>query len=499
VSRYLAVDLGAESGRLIAGSFDGTRIELEEVHRFANRPVRTPDGWHWDLLGVFREVLSGLRMAAGRYGSLIAGIGVDAWGVDYALLDREGRLLGNPYTYRDSRTDGVPDLAARMVSPAEQYGRTGIAQLQINTIYQLMAAARDHDSALAAANTLLMIADLMHYWLTGLRACERTSASTTGALAVEGAWAHDLLARLGLPTGMFVSPVGACSRLGPLLPDLAREVGLSGVPVIVPATHDTACAVAAIPALPGAQDGCVFISCGTWSLIGMELTQPVLSEAARLAGFSNERSAAGTFTLHTNIMGLWFLEQARQAWHRSGDPHGAMSYEELVARAAAIPSPRVVINLEDRIFLHPDDMLGAIRMVLPADEQARVGNPVCLARAILESLALVYRLATERVAALTKSSIRTVHLLGGGARNSLLCQLTADATGCQVLAGPIEASALGNVLLQAVGAGELGSLRQASEVACASAVVRRYVPGDHSLWAERAVRLQTLRQDGATG
>jgi rhamnulokinase len=493
MTRYIAADLGAESGRIIAGSFDGERLDLEELYRFPNLPVRTPDGLHWDMLGIYREILSGLRLAGDRYGRSFAGIGVDSWGVDYGLLDARGRLLGNPYTYRDARTDGLPAEAARRVSAAEQYTRTGIAQMPINTIYQLMAAARSEDRCLDLAQSLLMVPDLLHFWLCEQPACERSNASTSGALGVDGIWARDLLQRLDVPTHMLIDPVAAGTVLGRLRPGPRQDCGLGDIPIIAPATHDTACAVVAVPAEPARDgDGHAYISSGTWSLLGMELAEPNLSEAARQAGFTNEHGAAGTFDFHINIMGLWLVQECRRAWARQGI-QGNWSYSELIAQAASIPSPDVMINVDDPAFLHPDDMPAAILASLEPAERARAADPVALVRAILECLALAYRVTVEQVEQLTGTTVRAVHIVGGGARNTLLCQLTADVTGREVLAGPVEATAMGNVLIQAMGSREIGGLVQARAVARASAQVERYEPRLNGAWDERHARLLAMR------
>jgi rhamnulokinase len=498
VSRYLAVDLGAESGRVIAGVFGGERIELEEIHRFPNVPVRTPDGLHWDTLGIYREILAGLRRAGDLHAGDVDGIGVDSWGVDYGLIDSAGRLLGNPYHYRDARTDGMPAESAKIVPASEQFERTGIAQLQFNTVYQLMAAVRAHDHTIDLAQHLLMMPDLMHYWLCGEQACEETNGSTSGALGIDGAWARDMLARLSVPDHMLTGPVAAGAVLGRLRPGTQQECSLGPVPVILPPTHDTACAVVAVPAEPKRDGrGHIYLSSGTWSLMGMELKSPNTSEAARLAGFTNERGAGGTFRFHTNIMGLWLLQESRRAWARDGI-HTDWSYQDLMERAAAVESPRVVINVDDPAFLHPDDMPAAILAQLDASERGRLRTPEVLARAILESLAIAYRVTVERVEQLTREPVGTVHIVGGGSRNSLLCQLAADATGRQVVAGPTEATALGNVIVQAVGAGEIRGMDQVRDVARASAQVTRYEPRSSDLWEDLHGRLIAMREKAQT-
>ncbi len=338
MSTYVAIDLGAESGRVIAGTLDAGRVHLEEAHRFANVPVHTPDGLHWDALRLYAEALVGLRVAGQRYGTDLAGIGVDAWAVDYGLLDAAGRLLGHPYHYRDARTDGVREAVARVVPAAAQYARTGIAQLPFNTLYQLVAQRRDGDRTLELAHSLLLMPDLLHYWLSGERATEYTNASSTGMLGVDGAWARDLLARLDVPTHPLLTPNRPGATLGPMRAAVRVECGLGTVSVILPATHDTACAVVAVPA--AASSGAssshashAYISSGTWSLLGLELDRPILTEEARAAGFTNEGGVGGTYRFLTNIMGLWLLQECRRAWARGGRD---WSYEDLIGGAATV-------------------------------------------------------------------------------------------------------------------------------------------------------------------
>lgn len=490
-SCYAAIDLGAESGRVMTGTFTGERIGLEEAHRFANTPVRTPDGLHWDVLRLYHEITVGLRAAAAKRREPLAGIGVDSWGVDFGLLDAGNRLLGNPYHYRDARTDGMVEAAARLVPAAAQYAITGIAQLPINTLYQLLALRRGRDHGLDLAASLLMIPDLMHFWLTGERAAEYTNATTSGALGVDGAWAAGILAQLDLPAHMLLTPTRPGTVLGPALPRVREACGLGSAPIIVPATHDTAAAVVAVPSGPrgdGRQHA--YISSGTWSLVGLEQAQPILSEEARLAGFTNEGGVAGTYRFLTNIMGLWLVQECRRAWARRGEE---WSYDDLTARAAGIASPGVVVDVNAPSLLHPDDMPSAITAPLGAEERRRVEDPVALARAILEGLALAYRVALDRAERLAGVQVDRVHIVGGGCRNSLLCQLTADACRRPVLAGPVEATALGNVLIQAMGTGEVRNLAEARAIVRASTQIQLFEPGAGVDWEERQQRLTTRR------
>ncbi len=495
MSTYIAVDLGAESGRVIAGTLENGRVRLAEARRFPNIPVRTPDGLHWDPLRLYDEILAGLRAVGQEYGSALAGVGVDSWAVDYGLLDTGGRLLGNPYHYRDARTDGLREEAARRVPAAEQYTRTGIAQLPFNTLYQLMAQGRDGDRTIDLASSLLMIPDLLHYWLCGERATEYTNATTTGALGVDGTWAGDLLQRLEAPAHPLLSPTQPGTALGVLRQAVRDECGLDAVPVILPATHDTASAVVAVPVEASSVDagGHAYISSGTWSLLGLELERPILSEEARAAGFTNEGGVAGTYRFLTNIMGLWLVQECRRAWARAGRE---WSYEELTARAAAIPAPGVVLDVDDPAFLHPADMPAALGTQLTRTGQPAPSDPIVLVRTVLEGLALKYRLAIEQAERLADLSVRVIHIVGGGARNELLCQLAADACGRPVVAGPVEATALGNILVQAMGRGEVRDLTEARVIVRASSDVHAYEPRDRGYWDDLHGRLQQMRERG---
>ncbi len=489
-SRYIAIDLGAESGRVIAGTLRDGRVALEELHRFPNIPVRTPDGLHWDILRLFHEILTGLRAAAERYLD-IAGIGVDSWAVDYGLLDERGRLLGNPYHYRDARTDGVREAAAALVPASEQYARTGIAQLPFNTIYQLLAQRRDADHSLDRAAALLLIPDLLHYWLCGVKATEYTNATTTGALGVDGRWAADILERLAVPSGMLLSPAPPGTMLAPVRDEVRAETDLGQVPVLLPATHDTACAVAAVPAAGAASHA--YISSGTWSLLGLELDRPIIGEAARLAGFTNEGGVGGTYRFLKNIMGLWIIQECRRAWSRVGHD---LSYEDLTARAAASDSPGAIIDVDDPSFLHPDDMPRALGAHLRRTGQAVPDEPVRLVRAVLDSLALKYRFALEQAEALSGRHVEVVHMVGGGSRNALLCQLTADVCARPVLAGPAEGTALGNILVQAMATGEVARLGEVHAIARTSSDVLEYEPRPGARQDEAYERLRDIIKTG---
>jgi rhamnulokinase len=440
--RVAAVDLGATSGRIMAGTVSAETLQLEEGHRFPNGGVRARGSLFWDVLGIHREMLAGLRQVAAT--GALHGIGIDSWAIDYGLLDRDGVLLGNPYSYRDSRTDGVLEQVVNKIDPSELYAVTGIQQLPFNTLYQLVAAGGT--AALEAAETLLLLPDLLGYWLTGELGAERTNASTTQLYdATSGEWSVDLASRLGLPWSILPPIREAGSVIGPLLDDARRQIGLSGaVPVIAVGSHDTASAVVGVPA---ADEHFAYISSGTWSLVGLELEAPVLTEAARQAEFTNEVGVDGTTRLLKNVMGLWVLSESIRTWQDQGRP--GTDLVSLLAAAADAPPLVSVVDIDDPRLLPPGDMPDRIVALAREAGEPVPRTPVEVARCIVDSLALAYRRHLRRAAELAGTRVDVVHVVGGGSHNQLLCQLTADACGLPVLAGPAEAAALGNVLVQA--------------------------------------------------
>lgn len=464
---YLAVDLGAESGRAVLGRFDGERVALEEVHRFPNVPVWLPDGLHWNVLRILAEVKEGMAKAAREGG--IEGVGVDSWGVDFGLLDRDGALVSNPYHHRDSRTEGMMEEAFGLVPRAEIYRMTGIQFLRINTLYQLLALRGS--PLLEIAETLLLIPDLMNYWLTGERACEYTNATTTQLLNLEsGGWSRDLMEGLDLPAGVLAPIVEPATELGPLLPGVAEEVG-AGLPVFAVASHDTASAVIAVPAQGG---DFAYISSGTWSLVGVETPGPVVTHDAMEANFTNEGGFRGTTRLLKNVMGLWLLQECRRTWAREGRDY---SYEGLARLAEAAPAAGPLVDPDHPAFLGSGDMPSRIRRFCEETGQRPPEEPAAVARCVFESLALKYRYAIEQAGELTGRPVETVNVVGGGSQNALLCQLTADATRLPVVAGPVEATAMGNVMVQAFARGRVGSLEEIRAVVRRSFEATTYEPG----------------------
>jgi rhamnulokinase len=455
--RFAAADLGAESGRVVVGTLRDVRVELDVVHRFTNRPVRLPDGLHWNALGLLEGILDGLR-AAGR----VDGVGVDAWGVDYGLVDGAGQLLGLPFHHRDARTAPMVARAFARVPRDELYAATGIQTLPINTVFQLLAD--EGAPALHAAARVLLIPDLLALWLSGVAANEVTAASTTGLLdARAGAWALEAIERLGLPSRLFGDLVEPGTTLGPLL----SEHGIAGAPLVrTVAGHDTASAFAAAPV--DGEDSAI-LSSGTWSLLGLELPEPVLGPDAARANLTNERGVDATTRLLKNVMGLWLVQECRRAW----DAH---DYDELHRLAAQAPDDVPLIDPDDEALLAPGDMPARIAAHCERTGQRAPATAGETVRTILLSLACKYRVVLRSLERVTGRSVRRVHVIGGGARNALLCQLTADVLELPVLAGPVEATALGNVLVQARGAGLVGSLAQMREIASASARPQTFEP-----------------------
>lgn len=478
---YAAVDLGASSGRVMVGRVGPGTLDLTQAHRFPNEPVRLPEGLRWNIAGLYAGVLDGLRAAGAATDGHLDSIGIDSWAVDYGLLDVDGALLGNPVHYRDGRTDGIADRVWATLPADRLYAATGIQYAPFNTLYQLVAA--QGSAQLAAARHLLLIPDLVAYWLTGERGTEVTNASTTQLLDPgTGDWARGVAEPLGIDTALFapLRPPGAPA--GRLLPSVQEQTGLGNpVPVTAVASHDTASAVAAVPAEAGERFA--YICTGTWSLAGLELDAPVLTEDSRRANFTNELGIDGTVRYLRNIMGLWLLQECMRAW----DSHDVVS---LLHGAAQVPALRSVVDASDPGFLAPGRMPERI-----AEACRAAGQPVPTTRAettrcILDSLALAHRRAVEDAQRLAGHPVDVVHIVGGGARNTLLCQLTADACGLPVVAGPAEAAAFGNVLVQARADGLAGDRWAMRDLLLRTQPLLRHEPsGDRAAWDAAARRI----------
>ena len=439
-----AVDLGATSGRVMLGRVGPDELRLEQVHRFPNDPVRVPDGLHWNILELYRNVLLGLRQAYAAEPGL-ASIGIDSWAVDYALV-RHGRMINNPYHYRDDRTAHGVTAVHGLVDQARLYAANGLQFQPFNTLYQLAVDAKA--GLLDEDVRALLIPDLLAYWLTGERVAERTNASTTGLLdPTTGEWNAGLLADLGLPRSLLPDIVDPGQRIGPLLAEVAADLGASGLDVVAVGSHDTASAVVAVPMV---TDDAAYISSGTWSLVGVELTSPVLTEESRAANFTNEGGVDGRIRYLKNVMGLWLLSESVRTWERS---RHSIDLRELLEAAEQVPTPVAIFDANHPSLLPPGDMPARITKLCEEAGEPVPASPAELTRSILESLATAYGEAIDQAEKLSGRAIGRVHVVGGGSQNALLGQLTADRTGRIVLAGPVEATALGNVLVQARAAG----------------------------------------------
>ncbi len=485
---FLSADLGAESGRVMLGSFDGARLAVEEAHRFDSRPVRLPGGLHTDVLHIFSEVKTGLAAGAAAATREIAGVAVDTWGVDFGLVDRRGALLGLPYHYRDIIAEAVDESAFRGITREEIYRRTGVAFTPINTLYQLLRMRLRGDGALESADRLLMMPDLFTFWLTGRPLNEFTIATTSECYdPAERRWAVDLLGRLGLPAKIFGDVVSPGTIAGELLPDIASETGAGRVPVVAAGGHDTALAVAAVPARGG---DFAYLSSGTWSLLGTELPSPCINERARAAKFTNEGGVGGTHRFLRNLCGLWLVQECRRTWTQGGRVD---SYDDLTRQAAASPPWRSLIDVDDPEFAGPGDMPGRIQGYC-----RRTGQPVpeskgAIVRCALDSLALKYRAVLTEMEGLLGHRLAPLHIVGGGSRNALLCQLAANAIGREVHAGPVEATAAGSIIMQAIATGDLASVADGREVVRRSFDVSIYEPQPDLALEDAYARLTTLR------
>jgi rhamnulokinase len=478
---YLAFDLGAQSGRAVLAHLQSGILTTEEVHRFPNEPVDYGGSLHWDVPRLWLE----LRNTLSRLGEVeLAGIGVDAWGVDYALLGERGDLLENPYHYRDRRTEGIMEDVLGTVSKEEIYNATGIQFMPINTLYQLVAAQRRTPKLLAAAKYLLTIPDLFNYWLTGNATCEFTNATTTQMVdPVKRTWATNLMQRLELPANLPGPIVEPGSILGTLLPEITCHSSYAGATVIAPACHDTGSAVAAI----SARDGTAFLSSGTWSLLGTELDSPVITPEALRLNFTNEGGVNGTTRLLKNVMGLWMLQGCRQSWTARGFSY---EYLELIELAARQPSFRHLVDPDDESFLRPSDMLASIDKFCTRTHQPIPKEPGAYVRAVLESLAFKYRLVLRNLEQVTGKQIEQIRIIGGGSKNRLLNQLTANATGKRVLAGPVEATALGNIAVQILATGEAASLEEVRAIVDRSFPTEIFEPMETDKWDQHAERFE---------
>ncbi|KLU63143.1 rhamnulokinase [Peptococcaceae bacterium CEB3] len=488
--RYLAFDLGAESGRAIVGTLDDSRLQLQELYRFPNEPVRVGRHLYWDVLRLFREMSNGLRAAAGKYGSDLKGLAVDTWGVDFGLVDGKGYLLGNPSHYRDERTSGIMEEVFQVVPRSEVFGQTGIQSMAINTLYQLLAVKKEQPELLKQAQSLLMMPDLFKFFLTGVKESEFTISTTSQAFNTrQGTWANGLLESLGLPVALMPDIIQPGRVAGRLLPGIARATGIGSIPVLAVGSHDTASAMAAVPAM---DTDYLFISSGTWSLVGAEVPVPVVTPETLEAEFSNEGCVGGTFRLLKNVTGLWLLQECRRVWAKKGE---MFTYDEMsgLAREAKLSTLAPLVLPNHPVFLNPGDMPAAIQRFCAENGQAAPQTKGEIIKCVLVSLALEYRLVLEKLENILGRRLPVIHMVGGGIHNELLCQFAADACDRPVLAGPAEATATGNVLVQAMALGEIATLGDARNIVRGSFTVKTYESREQELWAELYRRYLDLK------
>ncbi len=483
--RILAFDFGASSGRAILGTYDGERIQMEEIHRFTNDPVTVAGVFHWDVLRLFHEIKQGITKAVHAGG--FDAIGIDTWGVDFGLLDKKGHLLNNPVHYRDSRTVGMMDKVFDIIPREELYGRTGIQFASLNTIFQLMALRENQPEVLEQADKLLLMPDLFAYLLTGEMRAEYTNVSTTQCLdPVTGDWAYDLLERLGIPSRLFPPIIDAGEQYGLLSDEICEELGAPKVPVIAVATHDTGSAVVSVPS---SEKDFIFISCGTWSLFGTELQQPVINDTSFKFNVTNEGGYGRTTRFLKNIMGLWLIQESRRQWIREGFE---VSYGDLEQEALACEPFRCFINPDADDFVAPGNLPKRVQ-----DYCRRTGQYVPqsrgeIMRCIYESLAMKYRYTFRAIHAVTGLDYKTIHMIGGGTKDRLLCQMAADACNTHVIAGPIEATATGNIAVQLIALGEINDLAEARRVIAASEAPKYYEPQNAAAYDEAYSRFEAL-------
>lgn len=485
--QYLAFDLGAESGRAVLGTLSGTRVQLDVIHRFRTEGLTMLGTRQWDYTRVYEEMIFALRRCAREYTARLDGIAVDTWGVDFGLIARDGTVLANPVHYRDRRTEGMQELAFSKVPREEIYRRTGIQFLPFNTIYQLLSLRMSRSPLLEAAESLLLMGDLFSYLLSGVQACEYTNASTTQLLDPwKRDWREDLIEELELPGRILLPPAPPGTILGALRDDIARDTGLkTGTPVIATASHDTASAVAAVPA--SGEKPWAYLSSGTWSLLGAELDDPFVNDNSLALQFTNEGGVGGKIRFLKNIFGLWLVQECRRQWEKEGQ---TVDYATLTQEARNAPAFRSVLpDLDDPRLLAPDNMPELIRTICVETGQPEPQDRGAIVRCALESLALKYRRTLRGLDGLLGRKTQRLHIIGGGTQNKLLSQMTADACGIEVITGPVEATALGNIGVQAMASGALDSLEALRDMVTVSSPLEHYEPRDTADWDTLDARL----------
>lgn len=482
--KVLAFDFGASSGRAIIGGYDGERINMREVHRFSNDPVKVNGVLYWDFLRLFHEIKNGITNAVIAGDGDFCSLGIDTWGVDFGLLDGDGRLLENVVHYRDERTEGMTDEVFKTISSRELYSRTGIQLMRINTIFQLYSLLKNRPEFLEKADSLLMVPDLLGYFLTGEKTNEYTEASTSELLnPFTGDWDFELIEKLGLPRGIFKPVVQPGSAKGAILPQIQSETGCGAATVRAICSHDTASAVLAVPVEPGKRFA--FISCGTWSLFGAELEKPCVTDASYDANYTNEGGVNRTSRFLKNIIGLWLMQECKNQWNREGKN---LSFKDIDAHTVKAEPLARFINPDDELFVSPGDMPRRIANYLDLTDQPAPQDIGDYSRCITESLAMTYRRTLERLEKILGYKVDEIHIVGGGVKDKLLCQCAANAMGRPVVAGPIEATAIGNICMQLIAEGEFSSVAEARATVARSFEKITYTPQDTDKWDEAYAR-----------
>jgi rhamnulokinase len=486
--RFLAFDLGASSGRGLIGTLEDKNLSIEELNRFPNGPTTILGNMYWDILKLFEKMTDALSLYSKKYGGELSGIGFDTWGVDFGLLGKDGSLLGTPSHYRDSRTDGMVEEACKRVERREIFEATGIQFMQLNTLFQIFSMVVNQSPLLEIADTMLLMPSLFTYFFTGRKVNEFTHATTTQMYDPRAkAWAYELLKKLGIPTDMLgaeIVPPGTI--VGDLLPDIAELSGLGKVPVIASASHDTASAVAAVPAK---GEDWAYLSSGTWSLLGLEIPEPIINADTLRYNLTNEGGVGNTYRFLKNIMGLWLIQECKRIWEREGSP---ISYTDLIREAEEAKPFSAIVDPNDNHFLNPPDMPEALAQFCQNSGQQPPATKGAFVRCALESLALKYRTVLEKFEQLRGKPVDVLHIVGGGVQNTLLCQFTTNATGKPVIAGPVEATAIGNIMMQAIATGDISSIAEGRELVKQSFDVVTYEPQDTEQWNEVYERFREL-------
>ncbi len=481
---YIAIDLGASSGRVMLGNINDGRISLEECHRFPNEPIEQEGSLQWNFQKIFSEIKIGIGAAIKKCSTGIESIGVDSWGVDFGLIDKAGRLLGNPYHYRDRRTDGMMEKAFDLMPKREIYDETGVQFLQLNSLYQLLAMSHADPDVLCKSHKMLFIADLVAYFLCGSIFSESTIASTSQFLnARKSDWSRSIFEKMKLPIELMPDVINPGTRVGVLKEQLCTELGCGPIPIVAVGSHDTASAVAAVPSKGNSW---AYISSGTWSLIGVEIDKVAINDETYEEGFANEIGVGGKIRLLKDLMGMWLIQECCRQWQENGE---VFKHTDIIKMAQKAKPFAAIIDTDDHHLFTPGNMENKINDCLIKTGQKAIHDKGQIIRVIMESLAFKYSDVLHQIEAITKEKINVMHIVGGGCQNELLSQFAADAMGCKVICGPVEATSMGNVVVQALTAKQIDSLSQAREIIGRSTDLKEYLPINHNTWNEMRVDL----------